>query len=79
MGPICPPPGIQNLKCGFPFLHRSPTQAWKLFPRIQKDWRKPQGLIFGKRCGCTQNLGPTARRRAGYNGESDWWQLARDL
>jgi hypothetical protein len=23
-------------------------------------------VIFGKRCGCTQNLGPTARRRAGF-------------
>jgi hypothetical protein len=40
--------------------------AWKLFLRIKPEWRKPQGVIFGKRCGCTQNLGPTARRRAGY-------------
>ena len=31
-------------------------QAWKLFPRIKKDWRKPQGVIFGKRCGSTQAL-----------------------
>jgi hypothetical protein len=53
--------------------------AWKLFPRIIKRWRKPQGVIFGKRCGCTQDLGSTARRRAGYNGESEWWQRARHL
>jgi hypothetical protein len=54
-------------------------QAWKLFPRIKREWRKPQGVIFGKRCGCTQNLGPTARRRAGYVGESNLRQRARDL
>ena len=36
-------------------------KVWKLFPRIRKDWRKPQGIIFGKRCGFTQNIGPAAR------------------
>ncbi|MGA8689862.1 MAG: hypothetical protein WB662_08150 [Methyloceanibacter sp.] len=35
-------------------------KVWKLFPRIRKKWRKPQGVIFGKRCGVTQNLGPAA-------------------
>ena len=53
--------------------------AWKLFPRIKQEWRKPQGVIFRKRCGCTQSLGPTARRRSGHDGESDLWQRARDL
>ena len=52
-------------------------KVWALFPRIKKEWREPQGVIFCKRCGCAQNLGPTARRRAGYDGE--WWQRARDL
>jgi hypothetical protein len=23
-------------------------KVWKIFPRIRKNWRKPQGLIFGK-------------------------------
>ena len=54
-------------------------KAWKLFPRIIKAWRKPQGVIFGKRCGCTQSLGATARGRAGCNGESDWWKRAGKL
>jgi hypothetical protein len=36
-------------------------KVWKIFPRIRKNWRKPQGLIFGKRCGVTQNIGPAAR------------------
>ena len=36
-------------------------KVWKLFPRIREDWRKPQGLIFGKRCGVTQNIGSAAR------------------
>ncbi len=47
--------GLYALKGGGP-------RVWKLFPRIRKEWRKPQGLIFGKRCGTTQNLGPAARR-----------------
>src|SRR5262249_53894579 len=63
---------------GLYLLKGGGKQVWKVFPRIQKEWRKPQGVIFGKRCGCTQNLGPTARRRGGYNGESDLMQLARD-
>lgn len=63
---------------GLYLLKGGGKQAWKLFPRIKQEWRKPQGVIFGKRYGCTQNLGPTARRRAGYNGESDWWQRARE-
>ena len=64
---------------GLYLLKGGGKEAWKLFPRIKRAWRKPQGVIFGKRCGCTQNLGPTARRRSGYDGESDLWQLARDL
>ena len=64
---------------GLYLLKGGGKQIWQLFPRIKREWRKPQGVIFGKRCGCTQNLGPTARRRAGYNAESDLWQLARDL
>jgi hypothetical protein len=64
---------------GLYLLKGGGKQAWKLFPRINKEWRKPQGVIFGKRCGWTQKLGRTARGRAGYNGESDWWQRAREL
>ena len=48
--------GLYALKGGGP-------RVWKLFPRTRKEWRKPQGLIFGKRCGTTQNLGPAARRQ----------------
>jgi hypothetical protein len=48
--------GLYALKGGGP-------KVWKLFPRIRKEWHKPQGLIFGKRCGTTQNLGPAARRK----------------
>jgi hypothetical protein len=64
---------------GLYLLKGGGKQAWKLFPRIKREWRKPQGVIFGKRCGCTQNLGRTARGRAGYNGESDYWNRAREL
>ncbi len=48
---------------GFYALKGGGPRVWKLFPRIRKEWRKPQGLIFGKRCGTTQNLGPAARRK----------------
>ena len=64
---------------GLYLLKGGGKHAWKLFPRIKQEWRRPQGIIFGKRCGYTQNLGPAARRRAGYDGQSDLWQRARDL
>jgi hypothetical protein len=38
--------------------------VWNQFPRIRKDWRTAQGIIHGKRCGVSQNLGPTARLRS---------------
>jgi hypothetical protein len=37
--------------------------VWRRF-QLPKKWRKPQGVIFGKRCGTTENIGPAARRRA---------------
>jgi len=37
-------------------------KVWKLF-RLRKEHRRSQGIIFGKRCGTTQNIGPAARRR----------------
>ena len=40
-------------------LLRAPTR--RTTPRIRKKWRKPQGIIFGKRCGVTQNLNTAAR------------------
>ena len=40
------------------------ARVWKRFPKIRKEWRRSQGVIHGKRCGVTQNLGPTARLRA---------------
>src|SRR5262249_170005 len=64
---------------GLYLLKGGGKQVWKLFPRIQKDWRKPQGVIFGKRCGCTQYLGPAARAYAGFMGDSDLRQRACDL
>jgi hypothetical protein len=34
--------------------------VWKLFG-IRKEQRRSQGLIHGKRCGTTENIGPAAR------------------
>jgi hypothetical protein len=38
-------------------------EVWKLF-RLRKEHRRLQGIIFGKRCGTTQNIGRAARRQA---------------
>jgi hypothetical protein len=36
--------------------------VWKHF-RLRKEHRRLQGIIRGKRCGTTENIGPAARRR----------------
>ncbi len=66
--------GLYALKGGGP-------KVWELFPRIRKEWRRPQGLIFGKRCGTTQNLGPAARCKhtAAHEYEQDLVERARRL
>ena len=38
-------------------------KVWKLF-RLRKEHRRLQGIIHGKRCGTTHNIGPAARRHA---------------
>jgi hypothetical protein len=48
------PDGLYLIKGGGP-------KVWKLFPRIRKEWRTAQGVIHGKRCGVSQNLGQAAR------------------
>jgi len=35
-------------------------EVWKLFG-VRKEDRRSQGIIHGKRCGTTENIGPTAR------------------
>jgi hypothetical protein len=47
---------------------RTPEMQREL--RIKAKWRKPQGLIYGKRCGTTQNLGRAARGRHAISGQS---------
>jgi hypothetical protein len=49
------PDGLYLIKGGGP-------KVWAQFPGIRKDWRKSQGVIHGKRCGTTQNIGRAARR-----------------
>ncbi len=47
------PNGVYLLKGGG-------TDVWRQFA-VPRHWRKPQGFIHGKRCGTTENIGPTAR------------------
>ena len=49
------PNGIYLLKGGGP-------DVWRRFA-VPRCWRKPQGLIHGKRCGVTENISPAASRR----------------
>jgi hypothetical protein len=50
------PDGKYLLKGGGP-------KVWKLF-RLRNEHRRLQGVIHGKRCGTTQNIGPAARQHA---------------
>ena len=47
------PNGVYFLKGGGP-------DVWRKFG-VPRCWRKPQGIIHGKRCGTTENIGPAAR------------------
>jgi hypothetical protein len=38
------------------------TKVWRQFG-LRKEHRRLQGIIEGKRCGTTENIGPAARRR----------------
>lgn len=49
------PDGLYLLKGG-------DRKVWDHF-NIKKDWRKSQGIIHGKRCGSTENIGPARRVR----------------
>ena len=37
-------------------------KVWKRY-RLRKEHRCLQGIIHGKRCGTTENIGPAARKR----------------
>ena len=49
------PDGLYLIKAG-------DRKVWNHF-NIRKDWRKSQGIIQGKRCGITENIGRAARNR----------------
>ena len=42
-------------------------KVWKQF-HLRKEHRRLQGVIHGKRCGTTHNIGPAARRQAAARG-----------
>jgi hypothetical protein len=50
------PNGIYLLKGAGP-------DVWRKFG-VPAIWRASQGVITGKRCGTTENIGPAARKRA---------------
>jgi hypothetical protein len=44
-------------------------KVWKQF-RLRKEHRRSRGIIHGKRCGTTQNIGRVARRRTLVTGNT---------
>jgi hypothetical protein len=64
---------------GLYLLKGGGKQAWKLFPRIKPEWRKPQGVIFRQTLRLHSDSRSSARCRAGYTGESNPLERARDL
>ena len=57
------------------------AKVWKIF-RLRKEHRRLQGIIHGKRCGTTQNIGRAARDACsqGHNDRGlERWRVARDL
>ena len=53
-----------NIPDGKYFLKGATRAVWDRF-NLPDNWRskRGEGIIQGKRCGTTQNIGPTARRR----------------
>ena len=47
---------------GIYFLKGGGADVWDEF-NVPHQWRTAQGKIYGKRCGFTENIGPTARKR----------------
>jgi hypothetical protein len=54
---------IHNNPDGKYLIKGGGPEVWKLFG-IRKEHRRSQGLIHGKRCGTTENIGAAARRRS---------------
>ena len=54
---------IHNNPDGKYLIKGGGREVWKRF-RLRKEHRHMQGIIHGKRCGTTQNIGRAARRRA---------------
>jgi len=51
-------------------------EVWRRFG-VPQLWRKPQGLIFGKRCGTTEDIGPAARKRRRQQQDRNSFSRAR--
>ena len=45
-------------------------EVWDHF-NIRKEWRKSQGIVHGKRCGLTENIGRAARNRWSLRLQTD--------
>ena len=41
---------------GLYFLKGGDQKVWDHFS-IKKEWRKSQGILYGKRCGTSENIG----------------------
>ncbi|HUY03713.1 MAG TPA: hypothetical protein VMV33_10535 [Rhodocyclaceae bacterium] len=53
---------IHNNPDGKYLIKGGDKNVWERF-RVRREHRRLQGIIHGKRCGTTENIGPAARRR----------------
>ncbi len=56
---------IHNNPDGKYLIKGGGSEVWKHF-RLRRDHRRLQGIIHGKRCGTTENIGSAARGRWQY-------------
>jgi len=54
---------LVSKKPGMPLVSVVHDETASAMP-VKKKFRESQGVIHGKRCGTSQNLGPTARLRS---------------
>jgi hypothetical protein len=61
---------IHNNPDGKYLIKGGGPDVWERF-RVRKEDRRSQGIIHGKRCGVTENLGSAARARLKHNDQEE--------
>jgi len=57
---------LRNCNGDVRYLLKGGTREVRSKYKVKRKFAPSQGIIFGKRCGATQNIGPKSRERWGY-------------